>query len=421
MPNADHTANSSAVDQEVTASPQVVHHGPITATGNVKLTWEHWQSVNESLLRQHRQQVERIKKTHCEANKATEPAESQAHSLRQHAVAALKKVEGTFLLARESTDKITMAEQARQQERSARAELMAIAASEIPFDSSEARELAVTQAKNKLEKAMCELVRIGKVQYVRPMKLVQEYADAACKYIDCRNALHNRCHTDDNSEKRDTFLEQVLLNLEEMLSVIPHAHQGLRGDPDLSNGIGMEPYARLQEIKEHLLRKANAMDANWANKVDKATACPLVQDIFQQAKSGKLPGDGSIMFFERGKLLQKKGVDGSYYPQFFDVVRYNQGDGRLDRLVGHQPDGYVVIAPKTGPDGEVVERLVKGRPLVIKEVVMMGGNLPATIEAGTTLGRLLRDFKGPPEAATESGAVTSAPAVTQAELIGLSK
>lgn len=420
MPDGKNVSGVCKSDSMLPEDTSGIKAGVINRTQPVpvlrtRLAWRQWSQVGDKVLLTRVGDAERARNDRHRKPIGGELSGARNESLRLKALQALQQVELKFRESREAVDRILLAAKARKEERESKADLESIESGHRLFPDIISKDLAFKAASDRFSQATAEVVRIGKIQYVRPMKLIGEYAEAAEQYLQIKEAVKAPCQSSTETAANNTFAEQEVLvtsndssngafvkqiveHIDDMLSSLPHARQGVKGEPDLAVFDGLNPVLHLKLIRQHIAKKVTAMDANWAAKVEKATENTVVQQAFSRADSGHFPEDSAIMFFENGKLVQKKGLDGNFYPQFFDVKRYKDGQGRLDRLVGHQPEGYVVIIAKTGADGRPVERLAKGKTMIVKEVLDLDGVVPEGIAKGTTLGRILRDFRGPVEA-----------------------
>src|SRR5581483_3092942 len=131
-------------------------------------------------------------------------------------------------------------------------------------------------------------------------------------------------------------------------------------------GIGAEQ--QLIDIRQHLDDRLKSMNDRWAGRTKEVTEHTVVKGAFSRADAGEFPKNSSILFIEKGKICR----DANGSPMYF-VVYPTTGTRLPSRLIGKNPDTYIVVAPRLGADGEpIVIRRDKGpgaKPSFMKEVI----------------------------------------------------
>jgi hypothetical protein len=294
------------------------------------------------------------------------------------------------------------------------------------FENAQAKEAALEETRKLEAKATADMAAVGRVQYFRSLNVINDYAKAAENYLAAETSV----------AKRDVYVKEAVKNIEEMMQLVPNSFKGHGGEKGIpSQSRGMTPEKRLAQLREHLDSRLGKMNAEHDAKVRKSAEVPIVQDALTKVNSGQIKQElralaeatinpripaaqrariveeatnvlyenSTIAFFERGKLVQNKGTDGNLHQQLFDVAKVERGQGRLDRLIGHVPEGYALVVPKLRSDGKLIEIPRRGggrpgdKPTFAKEVVEVGGNVPEGVGKGTSFGEILKKFKGAPE------------------------
>ncbi len=370
--------------------------------------------------------------------KPVEVAKTAEVVAQERADVALRTAKESVL---ERQQKEELGRSASRAKKEALDERAAIESGKRTFESPEAREAALEQTRVKEQGAAADLKKVGKIQYFRPLNNVNDYAKAAEGYLAAET----------NAAKRDVFVKEAVRNIEEMMSTIPNSFKGQGSEKGIaSQSRGMTPEKRLAQLREHLDSRLGKMNAEHEAKVKRSTEVPAVQEAFGKISSGhvreslgalaestinpRIPAaqrtqivdqatqalyeNSTIAFFERGKLVQNRGSDGQLHQQLFDAAKVERGQGRLDRLEGHTPEGYALVVPKLRSDGKLMElgqrrssaprpgaRPGSDRPTYAKEVLEVGGTVPEGVGKGTSFGEILKNFKGEPVKATAYEAV----------------
>ncbi len=145
-------------------------------------------------------------------------------------------------------------------------------------------------------------------------------------------------------------------------------------------------------------------DKPWAAIQRRVAAVDTNALASDPANLDKVLQNSTVVFFDReGRVIQDNRGDGKVRARYFDVPKILNGDGRggagVDRLQGEKPVGYAVIAPRVRVsfDGtlelEQIGKKTNGDPIVAKDVLTTGGTVPEGIVRGTSLGRILADYK----------------------------
>lgn len=377
--------------------------------------------------------------------------EKPAEVAKAPEVLAAERADAALKTAREATteyaQKNEILKAARDMKAQALKDRAEIESGKKTFETAEARAAALEETLKLEAKATADMAKVGKVQYFRSLNVVNEYAKATENYLAAET----------NAAKRDVYVREAVKNIEEMMQLVPNSFKGHGGEKGIpSQSRGMTPEKRLAQLREHLDSRLGKMNAEHDARVRKSAEVPIVQDALTKVNSGQIKQElralaeatinpripaaqrariveeatntlyenSTIAFFERGKLVQNKGTDGNLHQQLFDVAKVERGQGRLDRLIGHTPEGYALVVPKLRSDGKLIEIARRGggkpgdKPTFAKEVVQVAGNVPEGVGKGTSFGEILKKFKGAPEPVVAQSAnkveAKAAPAVEPA-------
>lgn len=358
----------------------------------------------------------------------------------------------------EALERATKAQkQARSDFQSVSTELTDIEKGKKTFADETAKQKAIEELTARQERARTQITEaqnavkaVGSGQYFQAMKSVQRYASLVEDYY----------AREPNATARDKYAKEAVAKLETMLDSLPNSRNGLDRSKNLpKRGISGKEMERTTAIREHLEERLAQINTKHDQKLGKVAEIPAVKEAFgrvttgdgiqglrdhireslqasqERIASGPKPSgvaDGawraiqariakvdieqlaandanvqavrnnsSVVFFDgQGKLIGQVGTDGKFRPKYFDVPAIEKGLGRggagIDRLIGEEPVGYAVIAPKTrmsfGGNFELLKipnTNTKGQPIFNKEVVAVGGTVPEGVEAGTAVNKLM--------------------------------
>ncbi len=256
--------------------------------------------------------------------------------------------------------------------KAARRQIADIQAGKTKFDDDAAKAAALSQANADL--ATAQGVRPPK--YFKPMAMVNSYARSVEGMLA-------------SSRDYGTAAKDGVSNLQAMLDDLRNSRNGVGGRrsiPDAAQAAksGISAEEMLHNIREHLDLRLKDMNDKHSSRISEATKSPIIQDAFAKADKGEFPANATILFYQNGEIVKYRDGSGRMANAYFDV-QHPSGSRRPDRLIGSQPDGYVVVGPRLRPDGTPVTIKARGpEPTIVKEVLFTSGNVPeGTVAKGT--------------------------------------
>lgn len=300
-----------------------------------------------------------------------------------------------------------------------------------------------------IQQAEQKITSIGSGQYFQAMKAIGRYAGCV---EDCLACEGNPGKRDLFAQQAVKVLEELLDGLPNSRQ----GGSGARDMLSRRGQEGRE-YERISEIRQHVESRLNQMDNKHDARLTRILNLPAVKSAFQMVTSGQvsleLPNfiegslqtsrqrianlprpakiaertwenikervagadvvalaadkmnleavlkESTIVFFDsNGRLIDKVGTDGRTRPKYFDVPAIRSGFGRggagVDRLLGENPVGFALIAPKVRMSFDWKMELhqigtnSKQTPVYLKEVVLTGGKVPDLVTRGTAANRL---------------------------------
>ena len=230
--------------------------------------------------------------------------------------------------------------------------------------------------------------------YTRALKVVGEYAKTASKEL----------AQIPDAGKRGQVATEAVAQLEAMMNNLPNSYKGYREKlADLREpGRGINngsPERRLSEIQEHLEAKTRLLDELRNKQLhDLAEQQPVLKEILDRQKDGRLPEDGTIVLFgKNGRFINKPNTRS---PHFIEVSRLNESGvgadgGGFNRFTANAADieGMVVLKP-VYENGVKVQLPSKGdgRPVYKKYVAEVYGNTPPEITVNDNFVKILERF-----------------------------
>jgi hypothetical protein len=345
--------------------------------------------------------------------------------------------------------------QARHSLELAAADLAGIESGKRTFVDEAAKQKAIEElkarqlrAQSDIDSAQDTIKRLGS-QYFQAMKGIGRYATAVEDYFAREADAKKR---QDFAYEAVKNLEALLDELPQSRQGVkpPSDNLGRRGH------FGKE-FERVTEIREHVANRLEQMDNKHDGRIKKVLDVPAVSDAFDKVTSGAIRNDlkgaitqnlissqdriaggakpermadrdwnsiqarirkldpqalaadqatldavhkeASVVFFDQnGKLIGQIGTDKKFRAKYFDVPAILRGPARggagVDRLLGENPVGYAVVAPKVRlsfsgrPELHQIGSNTKGAPVFNKEVVITGGRVPEFATTGTPVNRL---------------------------------
>ncbi len=230
--------------------------------------------------------------------------------------------------------------------------------------------------------------------YTRALKVVGEYAKAASKEL----------AQIPDAGKRGQVASEAVAQLEGMMNNLPNSYKGYREKlSDLREpGRGINtgsPERRLSEIQEHLEAKTRLLDELRNKQLhDLAEQQPVLKEILDRQRDGRLPEDGTIVLFgKNGRYINQPNTRS---PHFIEVSRLNESGvgadgGGFNRFTANAADidGMVVLRP-VYENGVKVQLPSKGngRPVFKKMVAEVFGNTPPEITVNDNFVKILERF-----------------------------
>ncbi len=301
------------------------------------------------------------------------------------------------------------------------------------FLDSTQREAALQEARDRKANADVAL-KDNSPKYAQTLKKLNEFI----------RAVEDYAKVETNAAARDLMMRDSVVRLEGLMAPIDNIWNGIVGKTADLPRPGAKtpgdrpiwPEERLSQIQTHLEAKINTVDGAQAQRVNVVKDNATFSEIFRLFNEGKLPKEGSLVFFTTdGTLLyqselkvspkayQSRAKDAASAerhanntPAFIDVSRLQRGHGPegagLWRFIGQESRiiGAAVLNPVMR-DGKPVElpgaRNKHGEPMVKKEVVMVINTAPEGITANMAYGHMLNTMRAKKIAFDKSSNVES--------------
>jgi len=263
----------------------------------------------------------------------------------------------------------------------------------------------LAEARVRLATAKDELRR-NKPQYTKSLKALKRYAHLVLNY----------CKLEPDKIQARISSICAVEELERMMGPVETAWKGIPGRSlDLPRTIPAEmtEFERLEQIRDHLEVKVNAIDAKQNQRLEKIATHPVIEAILAKHDEGALPEEGSIFFFTTdgrplyridanrpkprpGQSIEDATRHATKTPEFIDIARLKGGFGpdgaglfrfaELADLIS----GAVVLSPVIR-DGKKVQLPGMSKPKrVVSETI---GSVPEFIDAGMPYSAILNRFR----------------------------
>ncbi|MBX9666332.1 MAG: hypothetical protein K2X93_01885 [Candidatus Obscuribacterales bacterium] len=342
-------------------------------------------------------------------------AEVEKPSISAHAKAKARAIEIAFNDAKRHSESFENQRAQRQAER----DIADIETNRKRFLDSNQREASLQEARDRKINADVAL-KDNSPKYAQTLKKLNEFI----------RSVEDFAKVETNAASRDSVLRDSVVRVEELMMPIDNIWNGIVGKTADLPRPGAKtpgdrpiwPEERLSQIQTHLEAKINTVDGAQAQRVNIVKDNATFSEIFRLFGEGKLPKEGSLVFFTSdGTLLyqselkvspkayQSRAKDAASAerhanntPAFIDVSRLQRGHGPegagLWRFIGQETRivGAAVLNPVMR-DGKPVElpgaRNKHGEPMVKKEVVMVINSAPDGITSNMAYGHMLNTMR----------------------------
>lgn len=284
--------------------------------------------------------------------------------------------------------------------------LIKLESNQIHFASEKERFELLESTKESL-RGVAQEMRKARPQYTRALKSLKHFAD---KVIEASR-------TQEDAAIRAMLLDGSVTFLEEMMNPVETSWKGIPGkseDLPRTRTEDEDALTRLNNIKEHLSLKIEAIDAKQFRRLEKVASHPVIKEIIDRHASGDLPREGSIIFFmdnERpllridacsnpkprpGQSRESAIQHAVKTPEFLDIKRLDKGIGPdgaglfrfaelSDRIIG-----AVILTPVI-QNGETVK--LPGMKKPKRQVNEKIGEIPECVEDSMSYGAVLNKFR----------------------------